>query len=256
MKDLISLFKKPFVALVVGLLLTATIAGGIGYFFVLPQLNLLSENQKKTAALTDQLDTLTKNINTIQSLDQEEIAGFTKTLDNFYPEVIDSLHFATLNDSLAFTVGLKVTSFTISALPKTLTPAASAGGSIGTSTPKTTTTTPIPNDATAKTTPPPGYSVVVSYSGSYEKMASLFSNLHSLDRLVGVNHVTFNQVSTGLTVSVTYFLPVSVAKSSATSTNLVLLNAGDRSLLNTLAKSVVFTASPAHMPLGKTNPFQ
>ncbi len=252
MKEIINIFKKPTVILILGLLLTFAVVGSIGYFFLLPQFNSLADNQKRTADLTTKLADLTKNINTIKSIDQGEIRGYSKTLESFFPQSADYLHFATLNDNLATVAGLKVTSFTISAATKNPVPAATASGSNGataTRQPATSTTSSVPVGL--------GYDVVVSYTGSFAKIESLLRNLHNLDRAVGINHITFSTTNSDLTVSITYFLPLSsTVLASSSSDTLVTLNTKDKSFLNNLVNNVQFTALPADKSVGKLNPFQ
>lgn len=255
MKEIAAIFKKPIVVIALGLVVTLVIAGLIGFFFVLPQFNALDENQKKTADLSVKLADLTKNINAIKNIDQEEIDGYSKTLASFFPENTDYLHFATLNDRLVSAAGLKITSFTISSATRVSLPAATASGSTG-GTPATAKQPP----ATSTTTDSiagSGYTVVVSYTGSFDRVENFLKNLRGLDRAVAVGQVLFNSTVANLSTNITFFLPLSASVSaSASSDNLVTLSASDKVLLNNLAKSVEFTATPAENTLGKSNPFQ
>lgn len=255
MSEIINIFKKPLVVIILGLLVTVAAVGSTGYFFVLPQFNSLGDNQNKTADLTAKLADLTKNINTIKSIEQGEISKYSKTLDSLFPVNSDYLHFATLNDNLASIAGLKVTSFTVSSAPKTSVPAATASGSNGgTSAAVKQQAATSPTTSTAVGS---GYNVVVAYTGSFDKIESLLKNLHNLDRIVGVNHITFSAASSDLAVSITYFLPLSSSSLvSASSDTLVTLSTSDKSLLDKLAKNIQFTAAPADNSLGKPNPFQ
>ena len=180
MKEILNVFKKPAVVIVLGLVVTLAVVGSIGYFLVLPQFSSLGDNQKKTAELTAKLADLTKNINTIKSIDQGETASYSKTLNSFFPENTDYLHFATLNDNLAADTGLKITNFTMSSATKISVPAATASGSTG-GTP-VAAKQPVASSPTASPTVGAGYSVVVAYSGSFDKIESLLKNLRKLDR--------------------------------------------------------------------------
>lgn len=254
MNALVGILKKPFFVIALGFIVTAVIIGLLGVNFILPEFSALSINQQQTARLLAKDQKLAANIAQLKNLDKSDLTTYQKTLDSFFPENNDYLHFATLNEALAKQFGLTINSLTLAvASPVSATPTAgaNASGSVGGGS-AIAPTTSLPSTTSS------GYYVLVSYKGVWSQILNLLTSLKSLDRATVGSKALFSVPDTSgqIAVSVTYFLPLSASSTvSASSDSFVSLSEKDKTFLTTLQSEISYRAKPATDPVGKNNPF-
>jgi len=256
MSLLMKILKKPLFIIVTAALFTVGICSAVVVLFVLPQYSEMTQIQEKNKTTQTKIDLLTSNIKMIKSFAPDEIDRYTNIIESFYPEEASYLHFVTLNEELANSVGVGVTSLSISATKATgstgkspaVGPAAGANGGVAKSSPANKTTTSAS-----------GFYVQIAYKGDYKNVEYLLSKLENLDRAVGVNKLTLTQLESGADVSasVVFYLPTAKkGLNTASSESVIALSEKDRKFIDDLEARIEFSANPAKNKLGKDNPFQ
>ncbi len=262
MKELTDLLKKPVFVVAVGLLLTVAISALLVWLVVLPGLSNWQKTQLANQELEVKVAKISQNINLVKGVNTADREEFVRVMDIFFPSVADYLHFATLNEQIAKTRGVAVTSFTTGSTTSG-SAAAATSPSVG---PAAGSTAPVagntPTSSTGATTTPIAANstifVTVGYESSYENLENLLKDLTKLDRLVGVSAIVFTKVENSSLVSanVTFNLPLAQkAISEGTSDTIQLLTEADKKTLESIKTQIQYSATPASNPIGKADPF-
>lgn len=247
------ILTNTFFLLGIGLLLTVTVVIFLALYIILPSFDDYNKTKSGNDELRIRLNSLTRNLTNLSSINKNEESGFLTLMNNYYPNEADVFRFASLNEQIAADSGLTITSFSASvgAGNSSFPPGGNASGSIGSGSngAKPTLTLPVTN----------GYSTQIFYKGNYANFLNLLGDLKKTDRLMAINKLSINPVDSSgpLSIGVNFVLPLSKESLvAASSDSFVPLSEKDRGFLNSLASDVKFRASPANAPLGKGNPFQ
>lgn len=265
MKDLQKLLKKPLVFVLLVSSLALIIMVILTFTLILPKYSALTKLASENKDSEKELATLTKNIAKFSKIDIEEIEGFSKIVNNLIPEQKDALRFLTLAEIVAFASEVKVADAQVTSGKKaTSSPADGAQspqsnlqeqsskgllGAVyaqGTQTPQTT-------EAVSNL-----YTIKISVEGTFQNILKYLSNFKKADRLVGAGEISIGEAGElgGLSAVIDFDLPLSKSTAMITPNEAVNLTQEDRELLQDLAESIVFSASPSQNPLGKPDPFK
>jgi len=245
MKSLKKFFSKTsvFVALSIILVIIATVS--ISYFLVYPRVLQFLELRLENSVVSQEVDELTKSIQTASSLDIQEVAAFLSVMNEQIPIEEDTLRFLTLNEIIANASGVKIKSVGVNT--QTIKAGVPSSGS--------TTTTDDSGQVVNQTSSASSYQVTITVSGDFTNLIVYSSNLLIADRLIGLSEIKFNGVGGDITAILTVELPTG-KEVPASPSAIVKLTQQEKDKITSILEGFKFSAAPAKNPLGKTDPFK
>lgn len=226
---------KPLLINVGIAIFTLIVAGAIGYFLILPTLTQLTTINQSMENEKRQADKIGQSISNLKNQDKVTLATLSATFKSLVPPQIDMLHFASLNESIAKSVGVDISSITIS---KAVSPKSSK-----------TAVAVTPTKTAA-------LNIVSSYKSNFDSMLNLIRAWMFADQEVGIKTIVISGDALGIvSYTVTFDFPTSQPASAATIEDQLTLSKKDLEELKAVENKIVYTATPSAKPLGRDNPF-
>lgn len=215
---------------------TLLVCGSIGYFLILPSLTNLNKTSQEVSTEKARADRINLSVAGLRSQDKKTLATYSAMLKSLIPEQIDMLHFASLNESIAKSVGVSIESIQLSkAVAKNAVPTAGSES-------KGVQTAPV--------------TILASYKSNFDSLQKLIKAWLQADQEVGIKTVQISGNASGvISYTVTYDLPTSSAVSAATIDDQYSISKDEIAEIRKIQDNIIFTAAPSEKPLGRSNPF-
>lgn len=264
MKNINDLFKQAYVVVSAGIAVAIILAVVITLFVIVPFFSSWQQGIEQNAQTQLRLEKIENNLSAVESLDTYEIEALASKLDLILPSEDDTLRFFTLAEKVAQASGMKVSAAQAEVkvpAPQVSTPPPSASDKEAGEAPSPSTgggTAATGQSGQVSTGSGGGSSVKISFIGSFPSLLKLLANFEKADRaaLITSLSITEDQEKTAITAAIDFSLPLSKAGEEADAENIALINRQEISSLQTILEAIVFTASPAKGPVGKTDPFK
>lgn len=245
MKDLASKISglSSVVLATLSIVFTLLVVVLLSVFVIWPSFDSITTVSEELDLAEIRVDNINQTISLLKQEDQETIKQFVNFLDQYVPEKIDDLHFATLNEAVADAAGASVSSIQISK-------GASAAA----------TSTPAETSGEGQASTPPVQvaqpSVSVTYASDFDSLLKLISFWSLADQLIGIKELKITGVD-GQTINYTidYELPIAGALQTAVVDDRVFLSKEQKERLQEIKDKVIYTATPSANSVGKDNPF-
>ncbi|MEX0616941.1 MAG: hypothetical protein WD231_03985 [Candidatus Woykebacteria bacterium] len=271
MKSLIKFFKKPLIlGISVGLAELMIFVALVG-LLIIPKISSFRELSSKNSESEKELVELSESITTYSKLDPEEIKDLVTLVDNLIPEERDVLRFLTLNEVVAQVSGVEITDTQIvSATATPTTPASSGSQAPAPATPsqpvslvKKAFAQDQPQPQASPATPAPqvsstsSYSTKISVTGPFNSVINYIKNFDNMDRFAAFSQVDLSLgEGSDLIAVLDVQLPLSKSSSTVASNEFINLTDQEKKIIEEVKSKILYSASPARNPLGKSNPFQ
>lgn len=215
-------------------IMTLIVSGAIGYFLILPAFSKLSKVNQEISVEKAQADKINQSVSNLKSQDKTTLATLSATLRGLIPTEIDMLHFASLNEVIAKSVGAEISNIQLSkSIPKSA---------------KTADTKAVQTIA---------LSVISTYKSNFDSLLNLIRAWMQADQEVGIKTILISGDTSGIvTYTVTYDLPTSPISTIVTVDDQLSLSKKQIDELKAVKSKIIYTATPSAKPLGKDNPFQ
>ncbi len=225
---------KPMLINIGLAIMTLIVSGAIGYFLILPTFSELSKINQEISAEKAQADKINQSVSNLKSQDKTTLATLSATLRGLIPTQIDMLHFASLNEVIAKSVGAEISNIQLSkSIPKSA---------------KTADT-----KATIQTI---ALSVISTYKSNFDSLLNLIRAWMQADQEVGIKTILISGDTSGIvTYTVTYDLPTSQNSTTVTVDDQLTLSKKQIDELKAVKSKIIYTATPSAKPLGRDNPF-
>src|SRR3990172_12000098 len=215
---------KPLLINIGLIVLTLLVSGLIGYFLILPTYSQLASINQNIAAEKSNASRIDQSITFLKNQDKSTIADIARTFQGLVPEQIDMLHFASLNETIARSVGVEVLSIQIS---KAIPPKGTQ-----------TKTAPAPSQVSALT-------ISGTYKSSFDSLLRLIQAWRLADQEVGVKSILISGVASGIiSYTVTYDMPTSKPNPAATIDDQLSLSKKQLEELQAIKNKIIYTATP------------
>ena len=215
---------------------TIVVSLSIGYFLILPVFTQLTEINQSISIEKTNADKIGQSIANLKSQDKSTIAEIADTFQGLVPFQIDMLHFASLNETIAKSVGVEVVGIQISkAVP------------LKSSKVKAVAT---PSQVSALT-------IAGTYKSNFDSLLNLIRAWEKADQEVGIKTIQISGDASGIiSYTVTYDLPTSKTSPIATIDDQLTLSKKQLDEMLSIKSKIIYTATPSAKPLGTSNPFQ
>ncbi len=239
MKSAFKFFDKPLVLIVIAVIAGLLVTLLIVFLLIMPKFASYMSYKSQNSNLSSDIGKLESSIKTVKSLDEEELNSIYSILNNFAPKTDDTLRFLALNEVLASSAGVGISSVTVSTDKDSQTKSQKNAQSA------TQTTQSLANS----------YVVKVAAKGFFSNFLRFISNYQLTDRLVGLSEVTIAGGESVLTATLTVELPLGASAVASSEDDLVLTQK-EKDILKSIEDNILFSVSPAKDPLGRPDPFR
>lgn len=260
MKSAKTIINKPVVFIVASVIAGLLITLIIVFLLIIPKFAAYMSYKSQNSDLNANVEKLDESIKVLSSLNEEEISRLSLVMSSFLPKTDDTLNFLTLNEVLASSAGVGISSVSLGAEK------ASKVG-VGKETTQATTA-PSQDQNSAQTTQAAqipiqqnqgsegSFIVRVAAKGFFSNLIRFVLNYQMTNRLVGLNEVTIAGKENVLTVTLTAELPLGASSVKASSEDNLVLTQEEKDTIKFIEDGFIFSASPSKDPLGRPNPFR
>jgi hypothetical protein len=211
--------------------------------------------KSENSSLNEDVRELEEGIETVKALDEGELGRISSIMENFVPKTDDTLRFLALNEAIASSAGVGISSVSLenekeSQIGKDALDSQADPDSIQSQDTAQTQDIQLPTQQSSEGS----FIVNVAVKGFYSSLLRFVLNYQVTDRLVGLKEVTIAGQESILTATLTVELPLG-ASAEASSDDDLALTQKEKDLLKSIEDNTLFTTSPAKDPLGRPDPF-
>ena len=233
MKSAKTIINKPVVFIVISIVIGIVVTLIIIFLLIVPKFAAYMSYKSQNSELNATIEKLDKSIKMVSSLDEGEIERLSLVMGNFLPKTNDTLRFLALNETLASSAGVGISSVSLEA-GKGSQDGENKGQSQGSKN---------------------SFIVNVAAKGFFSNILLFVSNYQLTDRLVGLSEVTIAGEEGILTATLTVELPLGVSSVKASSEDNLVLTKEEKDILKSIEDNTIFSVSPSKDPLGRPDPF-